>query len=76
MRQTIAAALIFFLIFYGISAAAMPKVASQVCHSACSSPSSIRAAPVSFTTLHSFAPAFRFISPRSLLIYCCKGMGY
>jgi hypothetical protein len=38
-----------------------------VCHTACSSFAYVRAAPVSFTPLHSFLPSFRFITPRSQL---------
>lgn len=41
-----------------------------VCHTACSSSSFLTAAPVSFTALHSTTPSFRFIPPRSLILYC------
>jgi hypothetical protein len=52
--------------FYGMPAAAMPfGLLSQVCHTACSSFAYVRAAPVSFTPLHSFLLSFRFITPRS-----------
>jgi hypothetical protein len=35
-------------------------------------PASVRAAPVSFAALHSTAPHFRSITPRSLLNFCFK----
>ncbi len=52
--------------FYSIAAPAMPfGLLSQVCHAACSSGSFLTAATVSFTSLRSFLPSFRFITPRS-----------
>ena len=42
---------------------------SQVCHAACISGSFLTAATVSFTPLCSLLPSFRFITPRSQLIY-------
>lgn len=49
---------------------------SQVCHAACSSSSFLTAAIVPFAALHSTAPHFRFITPRSQLNNLFQGMAH
>ena len=52
------------------------SASSAGCHGTCSSFSFVTAAPVSFAALHSTAPHFRFITPRSLLKKLLQGMAH
>ena len=64
---------IFLLHLHGSGVTAPPfgcSASSAGCHGSCSSFSFVTAAPVSFAALHSTAPHFRSITPRSQLSIC------
>ena len=52
------------------------RVAMQGCHASCSSSSFVTAAIVSFAALHSTAPLFRSITPRSQPNILLQGMAH